>query len=688
MKKKSFFIQTIFVLAVFFQAHFVLRSQTNSGYVYLSGKQFKINGVNFYPMVINYSVKLISNGSGGFYLSPQPSSCITWDSNIQDFTCGTPTSCMNKLQSDMTKMVSMGFNTIRVGIGVKNQNGVLASDYGVQLSPPYTQHFAYIDQLLSIISASGLKVIFGTGGGSKIDLISNDYKNYLSALSSHLKNNTTVFAYDLFNEPIGADVTQDKNIICGMVRDWYYSIKYNAPYQHVTIGLSGIEDVLGWDPGIMTLDFISFHPYPISRTNWTNVERDLKWFSKVVKTPWIIGETGFGGTDQIITPPCTNVGSEYDQKQYALFTLQRSQDCSSSGYSWWVYQEFKYDDCPNLGAIQNYYGLKQRSPNDLNKQAATAFQNFVLNPINSNCISPSNYYNSNNYTTFEVSGTIHDQNGNPIKDAVISGWKIVTSGGSFFTTLSDDNGNFTLYTDNVGHPIVQIAISCYGGSKYSTGWFPNGIPSNNINVSLNTHIPSSDITVNNVTISNNQTQDYNASNSINFNTFTNDGNGVIGGQTRAKSNNIIKLNTGFKAKAGSYFRAYNGPVFMNCSNSSFKNENSDHPSYYPPLKKDYQIDTTIILSPKNEKEETIFSVYPNPSSGKFTIVANQSKSDNSSSIEITISDIIGNIVSHVSANNNHSETVDFTNQPQGIYFIKAVSSSGELLGIEKVVVQY
>ncbi|HEY9082323.1 MAG TPA: T9SS type A sorting domain-containing protein [Vicingaceae bacterium] len=132
--------------------------------------------------------------------------------------------------------------------------------------------------------------------------------------------------------------------------------------------------------------------------------------------------------------------------------------------------------------------------------------------------------------------------------------------------------------------------------------------------------------------------------------------------THAKNEIIIK--PGFHAQYGSDFHAF---IYYDDCNGGNKavNENTES---------NHQMSNTnnssITLTPKAMEEESLFSVYPNPTDGMFYInVINNITPQ--SYIEIT--NLVG-ITVYSSLLNNNTTSIDISDQPNGIYLIKLTSN--------------
>jgi hypothetical protein len=450
----------------------------------------------FYPVVINYATNFAEN-CGLFYASPDGNYSVNWtypdpcsgDGFPGEF-CFDYTNNQNiataKLSKDMSNMVTMGFNTIRLVGFTPTLN-----PSGTSVTFPYnmssTQYYSCIDAIVNAATTANLKVILlvgprGTLRNSDGYTLSNDqqYLDFLTTISQRYATNATIMAYDLFNEPFTnlSSPTNGKYTSTAAMAVWNYTIKKNAPHQLTTLGFTDPTTVMQWDPQTVPFDFISFHPYGdnLSLTSSQNtIYSFLYWANKTLKRPWIIGETGYSATNYPQTcSGCTialgssgatynlgipssqwpQIGTLADQQTYAQNTLQRGIDCSCQGYSWWQYQEEEWQNSGDLFGLVTYYNTTTQGASPYYgqtfKPAVSSFQNFPSDIQNtSHCTAPTNYYNPNNFGQYSVYGHVLDNNGNPIVNAVIYAQQY--KGGSntwpTYVTYTDANGNYALYSN-------------------------------------------------------------------------------------------------------------------------------------------------------------------------------------------------------------------------------------------------
>lgn len=398
-------------------------------------------------LVCNYIVQLRQDlNTGSYFITPHGNYSTEWSSTPpfgltpQEqaqwggiFFIGDSSQCLQKLTNDFATLASKGFNAVRIfGIAPTISNGTLSLPVVPTGSASLMDYLALLDDLLGILEACGLKAILLVGWGDPWRS-SAVFRDYLRVLSAHLKDNRAVLAYDLYNEPawsypLGPDLNKYRT--AHWVADSVWTIRRHAPRHLVTIGLSHPETVFGWDPHLLPVDFVSYHFYGLDRdpaVAGNRIASMLYWASQTSRKPWIIGETGFSGTDEkVSTDPLTPLGSAADQKVFAEFTLQRSLDCGCMGYSWWQYQDVHW-----ATDTEDWLGLITRTDptnpanSERHKPALAALEAcHDLDADPSRCVQPDGHANWYNYPV-EFTGTVVDHWGNPLANAVIAGNKRV-----------------------------------------------------------------------------------------------------------------------------------------------------------------------------------------------------------------------------------------------------------------------
>ena len=454
-------------------------------YVTLAGKQFKLNGQNFYPVRMCYVLNIGFNGVD-FFVAPH-----THYNNYYGYGCHNEQDCETKLQENFNQIASMGFNTIRTTslnpIYVPSEN-YLAFEYSNSKTAWITDTLpihpsdpsdlgmhallSFYDKVLEVANATvphPLKVIFLM---IQTDTLKEPemalWNEYLARIASHLKtsaNSNALFAYDILCEPgYNTKLSKTKQEACEIVSTWYDIVKANDPYHLVTIESLGLTDLWAFDPAILKVDFFSLHRYPgfrpyedrtqplvqeRARKRWVN---ELYWFNQVSLVPWIMGETSFSASKNKGIVDGLN-GTLADQRDFASFSLDAVCNCGASGYSWWQYQDVSWrtDSLhPEYGS--DFYGLleKKQAPPAAEKQPAVeVFRNYFQNlPPQSTGICPVDYsptfdatklyYNPYQHppSPKEIERIVVDQYNQPIKNAVVKIW---TSFGNDATTYILDS---------------------------------------------------------------------------------------------------------------------------------------------------------------------------------------------------------------------------------------------------------
>lgn len=386
MKKASIF----FCFMLSFLVNWQNANGQSSGQVTIEGKQFKLNGANFYPMVMNYGVELTRQQNTNWnnsYLTPYVEYGVNagpnGGPNSYFFECNNLNQCKNDILADWTYLVSRGFNTIRVAgfytkfqdnpnkLFFKCRESYMDLEYYINLDPftPGDPGCTFIldqyENLMQIAETAGVKLIFNLIGtnsqftqfpGNNNDEIEfyNAFFNLLASRISISPFANSVLAVDLWNEPCYEDQSyiKDKQETCEIVSTWYNTFKSFGTTPLVTLGTCGSGDIWFYDPGVLKVDFFSLHIYPewrafedktdpaIQQRAISRVYDELYWFNKISPYPWIIGETSLAASANLQVQPQGGAnGTLADQANYAQLIMDATCSCGGSGFSWWAFQD-------------------------------------------------------------------------------------------------------------------------------------------------------------------------------------------------------------------------------------------------------------------------------------------------------------------------------------------------------------
>ncbi len=404
MKSKVYQLYILVAMMSFYQLGY---TQSNN-VVTIDGKQFKLNGGNFYPMVMNYGVE-ITKQSGGGWTQSHITPYIEYGVNsgptgsTYSYECTDQTLCLSSIEDDWTYLEGIGFNTIRVagfypkydeqfGFFYFNCRAAynVNSFYKIPVNPFNATDPGLIfildqyESLMQVANTVGVKLIFNMIGaksnflskpGNNNDEIEyyNAFLNKLSSRVASLSNlSHTVLAYDLWNEPCYHDASNDKTKqqTCEIIDMWYNTVKSHGPTPLVTLGTCGSGDEWFYDPTVIKVDFHSLHVYPHwqsyeDKTDPTMQQRalsriydELYWFNKASPVPWIMGEIGFTASANLSVQPIggTN-GTLQEQANFAQAVMDATCNCGGSGFSWWAFQD-GYWNTTDPGS--NHYGMLER----------------------------------------------------------------------------------------------------------------------------------------------------------------------------------------------------------------------------------------------------------------------------------------------------------------------------------------
>lgn len=418
----------------------------NDSFVQLKNEHFYVDGNKFYPVVLNYIATPQINDHNEIWISPTNDYAI-------DFAKRTHSKEYDhsKLKADMELIKEMGFNTVRIvgvgdpnlddakklhriSIGVYNKDNVHSS-LMLADNNNYQKYLTALEELFDIVEGAGLKLIFLVRITPGLDFT----QEHFIKIAEHFKENTTLLAYDLFNEPLYFDdPNREKYDAYKFVKKWKQLQKVHAPNHLITIGLEGIREVFCWDPNILSVDFISYHPYEYEPEQ---VRNELYWYGKYTKKPWIVGETAV---------PSNNDSVKYSEQQhFAAKTIKQAYNCGAAGYSWWQYKDVAWQKyhASYMGVVnrqgQTITGKNKYIIDGSVKPVADEFRNFTYSKDTCHCLD--NYYNYSRNNKFRISGKITNEKDAPIEGAVVLAWNQWWS--HSYHTVTKADGNFELYSD-------------------------------------------------------------------------------------------------------------------------------------------------------------------------------------------------------------------------------------------------
>lgn len=456
-------------------------------FVILKDNKFFHNDEVFFPVALNYIVALNIDGSK-LWVSPSHDYV-----DVESDSYSNRDSALKHLQADMDLIKQSGFNTVRVvGIGEMKVHDYQTGELKFPARTPdgkeeflylmknnnQQRYFEALEELFKIAEKSGLKIIFL----NKMLPDVNTTEKHLKELAYYFRADTCILAYDLFNEPLYFDLTlRPKQTVYRVTNRWKNIIRNYAPNHLVTIGLVGIREVFAWDPNIVNVDFISFHPYEHEPEQ---VRNEILWYQEYVNKPWIIGETAI---------PADNDSVSYDlQQEFAKNAIKQSVSCGAIGFSWWQFKDVKWAEFH-----ASFMGIYTREGETLLKNSnetvsGTAkpvineFLNFNYSKSKGECVCLPNYYNYSMNTKFSVTGKIVDQDEHPVEGAVILAWNKDWT--HSYHTITQKDGSFDVRSN---YPFYHLRMSATNYSVIADDILPdtarvagNGIPTISMGVKM------------------------------------------------------------------------------------------------------------------------------------------------------------------------------------------------------------
>ncbi|MEO6190827.1 MAG: cellulase family glycosylhydrolase, partial [Saprospiraceae bacterium] len=238
-------------------------------FIELSNNNFYFQNNIFVPLVMNYAVNIRHEDRGRYWISRS----MSYYTTPVGTNCRDEKECLEHLIHDFTLIKDQGFNVLRIvdfEFGIKNEelaNGIpgtldISYYYGPlkyhEFVEPFEDHFEVLDKLIQAAKQVNLKIIL-VSGGKQVDQfpLDEDYNIYLKYLSKRYKDESTIMAFDLLNEPSFFHKGHTKLEARMIVRKWTSTIREQTSHQLITIGLADSHTSFDWDPILLDVDFYS-----------------------------------------------------------------------------------------------------------------------------------------------------------------------------------------------------------------------------------------------------------------------------------------------------------------------------------------------------------------------------------------------------------------------------------------------
>lgn len=578
-----------------------------------------------------------------------------------------------------------------------------------------------------------------------LKVLVNGLKNKTALMAYDLYNEAewNTGAWDPEYGSFSPQSTGIKTEVCQFVSMWYDTIKATDTHHLVTMANGDIGGVHNYDPAILKLDFNCHHIYPFFFTQGFNsynrqksmdaFNAQLYWVHNVSPLPWVLGETGgiawtpkgqdafaqdtdnslysytahpyLVGTN-LSQPPYGNVwGSFEDQDTFARWSQQAVLNFGGSGYAWWEFQDEGKkrpygDTVPPLGG---FFGLlKPGNPagasppyvydTTLDKLLVKgAFSSNTPTTPNAPATMPFNYYNPYQGQYYKFSGRVVDQNGHPIKDAVVKGMNYLKhskpkelwhsndylqfqlpreSAFNIFTFTRED-GTFDLISP-VARPFDSILHYPYNYGRFdgidisapasNIYWWSDsagtlGKPIDTL-IALYRQSGIFDDTVKNVTVAAPNSQTYTARHILVTQNIVVDS----GATADFHASTEVVLLPGFEAKKGSNVQVYLAPVNFNCgtlvdgSGYHYKTDGSEAEKEVIPAEKSIEVHYSL--------DAPTIRLLPNPANNTVYL-----ETDKSGSCTVEISTMTGSKIYSIAFYFSKKATLDVSSFAIGAYTV-------------------
>lgn len=409
------------------------------GFVKMDSAGFVLRGEPYFPLGVNY-IANVRIGSTGLWATPSPDyASIGQDARID------PARDRAQLFEDMRLIRDMGFNSVRV-VGLNevvvegdavwySMRNALGHDTLLPLEQ-VAERADYLDAVSTVLEAcraADLRVVLLV----QLRPAAPITERLFARIADRFVADTIVMAYDLFNEPLYFDPEErSKQEVHALMTGWRKLFDRHAPHQLYTMGLTGIRETFEFDPNMLQVDFISYHPYEYEPDQ---VRNELRWYHDVVQVPWIIGETAI---------PADGDSVPYvEQADFAERTLRQARACGAIGYTWWQFQDVRWGTfhADYMGLLHREGTLKNSKGGSVAgglKPVVEVFRSYDPFADAGPCLCLPNQANYSAGKASRVEGRLVDGQGRPIVHGTVIGWNEFW--GSSYHTVSDSAGYFAL----------------------------------------------------------------------------------------------------------------------------------------------------------------------------------------------------------------------------------------------------
>ncbi len=434
-------------------------------FIQIKDQQFYLNDQPHFIYMLNYVINLREVGGEVLF-----GATVEYE-NKEGYDSKTPEEVRSELNKHFKLIAEMGFNTVRV-VGVQKLDYTsLEPNLAMRISQQTDEGSTFqtynvtenmdkvikaIEPVIEAAKTNDLKVMILLPRPNLKKEFNRQRLAYIKAILQNYSEESTVFAYDFFNEPLYFDNSEypinerkytAKKEANTKTRYWKKLMGKYAPNQLSTIGTAEPIEAFHWDPSMLEVDFLSFHTY-----NPLRVKNEIYWYAKNINKPWMVGETGL---------PTDNDSIPYiAKKKFIKESLQQVVDCGGAGYGLWQFQDVAWDNFEHnfLGMLNHDGGVTYTQDGDsiLGSLKDPDLPYFPKEMVKGDCNCDINYYNMLGYQNYMLEGKIVDEKNQPIEDAVIRAWSKEWIGVNTFT---QPDGTFKLYSNT---PMVHFSISATG----------------------------------------------------------------------------------------------------------------------------------------------------------------------------------------------------------------------------------